>query len=561
MKKHVAGRFSAVLLSMVLAVSLLVFGGLAGRARADTETDPETGVRILAQTEEVTTAVGESTLFSVAFVAPKPASSIVIQWQYKAPGATSWTNSSAESAKTASFQFVAKASQNGYQFRCVIKAGNGSQDISDPIPLTVTPKITKQPECLAVEVGDTVSLTVEAKGVAPLKYQWQYQAPGATSWTNSSAASAKTANYSFEAKASQNGYLFRCVVTDGNNNQVTSFDPILAVIPKITTQPQSKTVKVGDTVSLKIAATGKATLKYQWQYLAPGATSWSDSSAASAKTATYTFAAKASHHGYQFRCVVTDGNNKWTTSDAATLTVCPKITTQPQSKTVKVGDSVSLTVAVTGKATLKYQWQYKAPGATSWSNSSAASAKTATYTFDVKASHHGYQFRCVVTDGNSKTATSSAATLTVCPKITTQPQSKVVNVGDTISLTVAATGKATLKYQWQYKAPGATSWSNSSAANAKTATYSFTFKNSHNGYQFRCIVTDGNGKQTISNAATLSVNPIFTTQPKDAYVKSGSNRKGNAEVPVAVYDSVFLYLEKLLGDRCDNDIHFRNHGC
>ena len=162
-------------------------------------------------------------------------------------------------------------------------------------------------------------------------------------------------------------------------------------------------------------------------------------------------------------------------------------------------------MAATGKATLKYQWQYKAPGAAKWTNPSAAGAKTATYTFDAKAGHNGYQFRCVITDGNGNQTISNSATLTVAPKITTQPQSKTVKVGESTSLTVAATGKATLKYQWQYKAPGSTKWTNPSAASAKTATYTFTAKAGHNGYQFRCVVTDGNGNRTISNVVTLTV--------------------------------------------------------
>lgn len=364
--------------------------------------------------------------------------------------------------------------------------------------------ISTQPQSVSVQIGTTVTFTVAATGTAPFTYQWQYKAPGATTWTNSSAASAKTNKFKFETKVSHNGYQFRCVVKDGNGSQTTSNPATLTVRPKISTQPESKTVAVGDSVELTVSATGKATLKYQWQYQAPGATSWTNSSAASAKTAKFTFDAKVSQNGYQFRCAVTDGNGNKTNSGVATLTVTG-ITSQPQSKTVEVGDSVELTVAATGTTPLKYQWQYQAPGATGWSNSSAASAKTAKFAFAAKTSHHGYKFRCVVTDNAGKQVISNVATITVKPKITTQPKSSNVTVGATVTFTVAATGKATLKYQWQHKAPGATTWTNSSAASAKTAKFTFSAKISQNGYQFRCVVTDGNGKQTFSDAATVTV--------------------------------------------------------
>ena len=183
----------------------------------------------------------------------------------------------------------------------------------------------------------------------------------------------------------------------------------------------------------------------------------------------------------------------------------PVIKTQPQSISVEVGDTATFTVSATGKATLKYQWQYKAPGAKTWTNSKDASAKTATFNFTAKAGHNGYQFRCVVTDGDGKQTPSNAAKLTVKPKITTQPKSASVLVGNKATFTVAATGKATLMYQWQYKSPSATTWTNSKDPSAKTATFSFSTTAGQNGYRFRCVVTDGNSNQTPSSAVTLTV--------------------------------------------------------
>ena len=99
---------------------------------------------------------------------------------------------------------------------------------------------------------------------------------------------------------------------------------------------------------------------------------------------------------------------------------------------------------------------------------------------------------------------SSAATLTVGgkPVITRQPASVTVAAGETASFSVTATGAAS--YQWYYRTSSSGSWTEVSAASGKTATYSLTAAARHNGYQYRCKVTNSSGS-VYSSAATLTV--------------------------------------------------------
>ena len=293
----------------------------------------------------------------------------------------------------------------------------------------------------------------------------------------------------------------------------------------IGTQPKSTEAAVGTTVKFTVSASGSGTLTYQWQTLAPNATSWKDSVSASAKTATLSVTVQSGHNGYQFRCIVKDAAGSTKTSSAATLTVKASgpaaIVTQPKSTTVVEGSSAKFSVVASGNS-LTYQWQTKAPAATTWKNSTSASAKKATFTLTAQAAHNGYQFRCIVTDGSGNTVTSSAAKLTVseagAPRITTQPKSATVKKGAIATFKVVATGEGTLSYQWQSIAPGSKTWKDSTSANAKKAAFSLTVKDAHDGYRFRCVVTDSRGRSVTSTAVTLKVKPLVNATDVTIYV-------------------------------------------
>ena len=211
--------------------------------------------------------------------------------------------------------------------------------------------------------------------------------------------------------------------------------------------------------------------------------------------------------GYQFRCVVTDGNGLKVYSSAATLTVKPKITTQPANKSVTAGSTAVFTVAANGKATLKYQWQYRKNSSDTWKTSGQNGNKTAKLSVATTERLNGYQFRCVVTDGNGLKVYSSAATLTVKTsslKITTQPKSVTAPVGTSVHFTIEVSGDGPFTYQWQAKDPATGTWKNSEAASATTSVLYSKAKNALNGYKFRCIVKDSHGNQVTSNEVSVT---------------------------------------------------------
>ncbi len=270
----------------------------------------------------------------------------------------------------------------------------------------------------------------------------------------------------------------------------------------ITVQPKNVSVTVGGTASFSVKASGNGSLTYRWQAKNPSTGKWVNSSSSSASTGNLKITAQAGHNNFRFRCIITDARGAQTVSEEAVLTIVTKVVTQPKSVAVMTGGKASFSVKATGAGTLKYQWQSQKPGGT-WKNSAAASAKTADFSFTAQAAHDGYSFRCVITDGNGNTTATNTVKLTI--GLATQPKSTTVVAGTTVKFSVSAIGAAPVSYQWQAQRPGAGTWVNSMSASAKTANLSIKAQAAHNGYKFRCVVTDGKGRQVISDTAKLTV--------------------------------------------------------
>jgi hypothetical protein len=277
----------------------------------------------------------------------------------------------------------------------------------------------------------------------------------------------------------------------------------------ITAQPASLTVTAGQSATFSVVATGSGSITYQWKK--------SGAAISGATAASYTTpATTSSETGTQFTVVVTDSNGSMT-SNPATLTVtaadvAPSITSQPVNITVTAGQTASFSVTATGTAPLTYQWKKN--------GTAIGGATSASYTTPATvASDTASKFTVTVTNSVS-TATSNAATLTVNvpPSITTQPASKTVNVGQTATFSVGATGTGTLTYQWKKNSAvisGATTASYTTPATVA----------SDNGASFTVTVTGTSGNVT-SNAATLTVSvpntpPSISTQPASKTVIAG----------------------------------------
>ena len=267
-------------------------------------------------------------------------------------------------------------------------------------------EITAQPKTGYAVFGDYAKTTAKISGDG-LTYQWYVKDVGDTKYYKSSI---QKATYSCKMSSTTNGRYAKCKITDAYGNYVWTDTVRLWTKATITTEPVNKTIKSGTTAKFTVKAVGKG-LSYQWQYRTSSSGSWKNSSASSAKTATYKVSAEARHNGYQYRCRITDSAGNKVYTKTVTLNVLG-IKTQPASKTVKVGATAKFTVKAVGKG-LSFQWQYRTSSSGSWKNVSASSGKTASYTLATKLRHNGYQYRCKITDSAGNVIYTNIVKLTV----------------------------------------------------------------------------------------------------------------------------------------------------
>ena len=186
----------------------------------------------------------------------------------------------------------------------------------------------------------------------------------------------------------------------------------IAEIPEIISQPADVQVDSGEEVVLHVDVRGEDPV-YQWQWSTDGV-KWRNCSSAGYNKDTFRFAMKTSYAGRKYRCMITFGLGVLISrpADINLLTV-KEFVVQPEDVEAAQGETVEFFVEYRGADPI-YQWQFSTNG-TTWRNCTTGSYNTDTFSFLMKSSYSGRQYRCVVTDGDH-TLTSEAARITLVKK-------------------------------------------------------------------------------------------------------------------------------------------------
>ena len=181
----------------------------------------------------------------------------------------------------------------------------------------------------------------------------------------------------------------------------------------------------------------------------------------------------------------------------------PVILAQPAAACAPVGTDLVLSVEAAGEA-LHYQWQLRADEDSDWMDCRGAGSDTAAFTLRLRSYHDGYRLRCLVSnDGGEILSEEVTVRLQTAPQITRQPHDCVVAPGDEICLLTEASG-GDLQYQWYYRSSSGSAWTPCGGEYSNRPEYRTTAKNYHSGYQYRCEVSNPQGR-VYSDIAMLTV--------------------------------------------------------
>jgi hypothetical protein len=342
-----------------------------------------------------------------------------------------------------------------------VLATTNQPPVSNQAPVIVT-----QPKNTNVVQGGNATFQAAGTGTAPLHYQWYGPAstliPGATTATltlsniQPSAAGAYYLSITNAYGFAQSSNAVLTVLAATNQPPVSNQAPV------IVTQPKSTNVVQGGNATFQAAATGTASLHYQWygpaSTLIPGATTATltlSNIQPSAAGAYYLFVTNAYGFAQSSNAVLTV---LATTNQPPVSNQAPAIITQPKNTNVVQGGNAMFQATATGTGPLHYQWYGPAsaliPGATSSTltlSNIQPSAAGSYYLFVTNAYGFAQSSNAVLT---VLAATNQPPITYQAPVVVTQPKNTNVVQGSHARFQATATGTAPLHYQWY--GPGST---------------------------------------------------------------------------------------------------------
>lgn len=202
---------------------------------------------------------------------------------------------------------------------------------------------------------------------------------------------------------------------------------------------------------------------------------------------------------YRVRAVIAGGAS--VNSETVPVTTLPTIATAPTAALVAPGGTAVFNVVATaGPAALTYQWRKDGAALANGTSGGVTTTGATSPTLSIGNLGSGAagEYSVVITNaGGSVTSTHALLTVGTAPVIATHPTSQAVNLNQTVTFAVVATGVPAPTYQWRKNGVDIV------GATATSLTFSAA-QASHAGI-YTVVVSNPAGTVT-SNAATLTVN-------------------------------------------------------
>lgn len=280
--------------------------------------------------------------------------------------------------------------------------------------------------------GQAMNITWTQQGLGQIRLEMSKDNFQSTTVIATVAANTLAYNYAIPASLESGTYSLR-MVDVASSEVVSTVQPVVVNSgPSITLQPEPTFVCSGKPLNLSVSASG-TDLQYRWRK------NGVDVAGGTKPILTINTVSTAEAGSYD--CVIF-GCNTSVTSNAVQVTVGekPSITLQPKPATVCEGGAVTLSVTATG-TDITYTWK-KNGGIVSNGNEPVLMIDAATLLDEG-------DYTCLIEGACGPSATTVAAKLLVTekPGIRTQPVDKSQKEGDTLTVSVVASGES-LSYQW-----------------------------------------------------------------------------------------------------------------
>ena len=420
-------------------------------------------ISITSQPTNTTGAVGGTVSFGVAATtSDNDAGDITYQWQVSITNGSTWSNVSEGTGGTTTTYTTPTltSSYDTYQYRCVLSCAGATSIPSNAATLqgeTVTVVVSSQPAAATVNESQTATFTTlggvtmapfggnaasssfdvdqfdtpsggggGAEGMSShepsVTYQWEKSDDGGGAWNPIGGATSASYTTGLTTYADDHNDQYRCVISAvGAASPATTNAVTLTVLRtfQITGQPVNVTANEGATAQFNVTTNSSSgTVTYQWERSDDGGANYTSvggtGQAATFTTPTLVF---ANDNADRYRVVTSlVGSAADITSGYGELTVLRviSISSQPTSTAVIEGQTATFAIgAAITSGSISYQWQISTNGGAAWSNINGANSSTYTTPATTYPTVPSEQFRCVLTNSNATTLTSTAATLTV----------------------------------------------------------------------------------------------------------------------------------------------------
>ncbi|MGB6408040.1 MAG: PKD domain-containing protein [Planococcus donghaensis] len=169
---------------------------------------------------------------------------LTYEWAYQEPGTTTWVNFSKESEPTQVFD-----KKGQWKVRLTANDGAASHSIEKEVAVGNRPPVTAftwNPTTVYTNTEVTFGNTSSDPDEDELTYQWAYQKPGTSTWTDFSKE--KTPSYEFNQIGKWN---IRLITSDGSaSTPLTKALTVLNTPPEVTLTYAPETIYEGDTITL-----------------------------------------------------------------------------------------------------------------------------------------------------------------------------------------------------------------------------------------------------------------------------------------------------------------------